>query len=468
MSHQDKDGRRNITVNHQALRQALDWLLTPTLFSGIAFRNDCTWSPFLLVAAALLWAWSDEKNLTDRFFTARKIIIKAFRLQRQPAGSYQAFTKMLCRWTSDLLDRLRPHLRYRMRTALKACYRIEGYILFGVDGSRVELPRTESNEKVYAYKKHRRRRKGKRRGKKTKARRKQANSPQMWLTTMWHVGSGLPWDWRHGPSDSSERDHLLQMIGGLPAGAMVTADGGFVGYEYWKALKDAGHQFLIRVGANVRLLKKLGYVRESNHIVYLWPDKAASKELPPLVLRLIVVHTGKHPMYLVTNVLSTKTLSDKKLVAIYGRRWGVELFYRSFKQTFERNKLRSHAARNAEMEIDWSLVGLWAVCLYAQRHLTEAKVAVERMSVAGVLRAIRKPMREYKSKPDDGEDLWSLLPKAVIDDYERTCKTSRDYPRRKNPKKPPGEPEIVTATKTQIELANEIKRREQLEERLTA
>src|SRR5258706_7720208 len=86
------------------------------------------------------------------------------------------------------------------------------------------------------------------------ARQKKANSPQMWLTTMWHVGTGLPWDWRTGPSDSSERDHLLQMIAALPPQALVTADAGFVGYEYWKALLDSGRQLLIRVGANVRLL----------------------------------------------------------------------------------------------------------------------------------------------------------------------------------------------------------------------
>jgi len=49
---------------------------------------------------------------------------------------------------------------------------------------------------------------------------------------------------------------------------------------------DAGHQLLVRVGSNVKLLKKLGYARERNGLVYLWPDRAAKKRLPPLVLRL--------------------------------------------------------------------------------------------------------------------------------------------------------------------------------------
>ena len=46
---------------------------------------------------------------------------------------------------------------------------------------------------------------------------------------LWHVGSGLPWDWRTGPSDSSEREHFQEMLGSLPSGALLTADAGFMG-----------------------------------------------------------------------------------------------------------------------------------------------------------------------------------------------------------------------------------------------
>ena len=132
----------------------------------------------------------------------------------------------------------------------------------------------------------------------------------MWITMLWHAGLGLPWNWRTGPSDSSERDHLLQMIPSLPVGSLVAGDAGFVGYAYWKALLDAGHSFVIRVGSNVKLLKNLGYVKGGSDLVYLWPDAVAAKDLPPLALRLVVVHNGKHPVYLVTNVLDAQELSD--------------------------------------------------------------------------------------------------------------------------------------------------------------
>jgi hypothetical protein len=474
MSHQDQGRNTASPYNHQALKQALDWLLTGAVLSGIKFREDSTWSPFRLIVTALLWAWSDEKTLKDRFFTARKVARRAWGWRQEPATSYQAFTKMLRKWTAPLLLVLTVAFRARMQEALRDRFTVAGYAVFGVDGSRLELPRTESNEARFSPQsaKGRKQRKRKKKGRKASARQraarsreKKANSPQMWLTTMWHVGSGLPWDWRTGPSDSSERDHLRQMIDSLPPEALVTADAGFVGYDYWKALRDSGRHLLIRVGANVRLLKNLGYVREKNGLVYLWPDKAAAKNQPPLVLRLVVLRTGRHPMYLVTSILDEKQLSDKQVVDIYKQRWGIEIFYRHFKQTFERRKLRSKSADNAQAEADWSLLGLWAMVLHAQHELAQREVPARRISVAGVLRAYRKPMREYKSRPDAGEDFYTLLHQALIDDYQRRSKASRDYPRKKQ-EHAAGAPQICRATKQQIQKAKLIKR--QLELGLTA
>lgn len=95
------------------------------------------------------------------------------------------------------------------------------------------------------------------------------------------------------------------------------------------------------------------------------PDKQARQGQPPLVLRLVVAHNGKHPVYLVTSVLSRKRLTDAQVVELYARRWGIEVFYRHVKQTFQRRKLRSTSADNALLEMHWSLAGLWAMALYA-------------------------------------------------------------------------------------------------------
>jgi Transposase DDE domain len=302
MSHQDKEGSTSFPYHFQALKDALLWLFDTADLSAIQFREDCSWSALGLIFTALLWSWSDEKSLTQRFFTARKICFKALGKlalgsrkgekgeAKKPAGSYQAFMKMLQTWTTVLVLQLMVVFRQRMRTALPDRQLIAGFEVFAVDGSRLELPRTKSNESRFSAQSARKRRRAKgakrrksasHRDRAERSRAKKANSPQIWLTIMWHVATGLPWDWRTGPSDSSERDHFRQMITALPNGALVTGDAGFVGYHYWKEVIDSGRQLLIRVGGNVRLLKNLGYIRQKQDLVYLWPDEVAAKRLPP-------------------------------------------------------------------------------------------------------------------------------------------------------------------------------------------
>ena len=254
----------------------------------------------------------------------------------------------------------------------------------------------------------------------------------MWLTTMCHLGTGLPWDWRTGPTDSSEREHLRQMIAALPAGALVAADAGFVGYETWEAVlrrrpapAGAGRgQRPAAPGPGLRprarraglpLAGPAGGAAASRRWCcgWWWPTARGTR------------CTWSPRCW------TRRALSDRQVVEIYRLRWGVELFYRHFKQTFGRRKLRSHRGENAEVEATWSLVGLWALGLHGQAELACDAIPASGVSVAGLLRAYRAAMREYRSRPEPGESLWERLGEAVIDGYRRSSKASRDYPRKK-------------------------------------
>ena len=476
MSHQDRTSR--IVINYQTIKQVIDLLLVPVLFAGMTVRARTTWKPRMIAAGALFWATSDLPNLTDRFQQARKIVTKIFRWQLAPGQTYQGFMKMLRKWHTNLMLAIVPHVRVQMKELLPGQWTIAGYVVFAGDGSRIELARTESLEDAFSPQKKKQKRRNQRAGKGRRGRAKssakqnrtkkqsaasvakKANSPQMWLTLLWHVGSGLPWAWRSGPSDSSEREQLQQTLAELPENSLITADAGFVGYDFWKAILDARQNFLIRVGGNVRLLKKLGYAREYDHVVYIWPNEAAKKKQPPLVLRLIVIHNGKHPVYLLTNLTKTQ-LSDQQAATIYGARWGIELFFRTFKQTFGRRKLRSRAAENARLELDWSLVALWCACLLGQRELMECGQNPARLSPALAIRALQNTLREYRVRPENrAESLWSRLRIAVLDDYERSSsKTSRNYPRKKKRERI-APPKITLATQQQINTAKELKQQQ--------
>ncbi len=248
------------------------------------------------------------------------------------------------------------------------------------------------------------------------------------------------------------------MLDALPANALLTADAAGQRVRRSTAIPKSGWH---SIRHHERVVVTVGLSRRSRPG---YPGLEASRQQPLLNARLVVARAGRQPVYLVTSVRDESILSDEQVVRIYSLRWGVELFYRHFKQTFERRKLRSHTADNAELEATWSLLGLWAMGLHAQVELGQ-EVPASRISVAKLLRAYRTSLREYKSLPDPGESLWDLLSKAVIDAYQRANKSSRDYPRKKQ-HPATGAPKIRCATKAQINAARDI--RVQHELRLTA
>jgi hypothetical protein len=398
MAHQDQGRQGAARSGADELFQALRWLLAQLDWRSITLRKDCTWTAWKLVCTAILWAWSDEKTLGERFVTARKITCFGKPGQDEPASSYQAFTKLLRKWTGSLVELLTQAFRAKMQQSLAKFWTVAGWLVLACDGSRIDVPRTRGNEARYSPKsklsraaqRHRARRRAKRRRAEL-ARQRKANVPNIWLTMLWHVASGLPWNWRAGPGDSSERAHLLEMLTGLPAEALITADAGFVGYDLWQSILASGCQLLVRVGSNVKLLRKLGYAQERQGLVYLWPDRAAKKHQPPLVLRLIVVRSGRHPMYLVTSVMDESRLPEGAAAEIYRRRWGIEVFYRHCKQTFERRKLRSQNPDNAMVELHWSLLGMWAMGIHSHYHLFRRGVLPQRISLCGNTKARPTP-----------------------------------------------------------------------------
>ena len=217
----------------------------------------------------------------------------------------------------------------------------------------------------------------------------------------------------------------------------------------WKTLQDAGHHFLIRVGANVRLLQNLGRTRESEGLVYLWPREAALKKQMPLVLRLIALQGPRGTIYLVTNVLSTKALSNRQTAKLYRLRWGVELQFRSYKQTYGRGKLLSRTPQRALAELDWSLVGLWMIQLFAVKEQLALASPPERSSVALAVSVIQEAMHAWPDDVCNPRVLRSRLSAAVKDEYHRTSSKHARYRAHFKDVPSAGKPKLVHATAQQ-------------------
>ena len=117
---------------------------------------------------------------------------------------------------------------------------------------------------------------------------------------------------------------------------------------------------LIRVTKGPKDSAKRPRDRMVRNAGYLWPQKHRGGR--PLVLRLIVLRGGTQDVYLLTDVLDPRQLTDDEAATLFGMRWGEEVFYRSCKQAMQRRKLLSRrggtclAERNGRC---WGF-GCWA------------------------------------------------------------------------------------------------------------
>jgi len=377
-------------------------------------------------------------------------------LGRVALESYQGFTGALVSVTSTLIPLLWARMQDLMERHAGKHWRIAGWLPLAVDGSRVSTPRTVDNEQAfcapnYGHSARAKYRAKKRRQNRVPRRRKKSQParPQIWLTLVWHMGLRLLWCWQTGPSNSSERAHLQDLLKTqtFPNKTLFCGDAGFVGYDFWRAIADRGHHFLMRVGSNVTLLRKLGYVRESHGIVYCWPSKAAKEQQPPLVLRLLSMKFGRTPVYLVTNILDPRELPHGAACQLYQLRWGIELQFRTLKQTFRRSKLRSKTPQRALCELDWSLLGLWMIQLFAVKEQIAADEPPVHSSAALAIDAIRNAFQDWWQIAPKGGDLKSKLRHALTDHYERSKKSKQARYRPDNPDQPSaGKPNILTAT----------------------
>jgi len=385
-----------------------------------------------------LAAWDDGQNLGVRFDHACEVA-KKLHPHWSLGSSYSGFAEALVRQSRRIIDGIKTKFRRMMLLKYSRRLKRYGWYVFAVDGSRLEAPLTVANEETLG------------------CAGREKSGPQVFMTTLWNMGVGLPWDFRVGPGTDSERRHLEQMLGDLPPGSLIVADAGFVGFETCWRMLNAGHSFLLRVGGNITLLTELGWeIEEKDGLVYLWPTKHRDNE--PLVLRLITLERDKQTIYLLTNIRQQRKLSHEEAGILYEMRWGIEVFYRSYKQTLDRKRLLSRTPQTCLAECQWTMLGLWLLGLMTVDQLLSKKIDPLMLSVASARDAIRRAMRRsLQPRRSATGSLRRDLSAAVKDTYHRHGpKAARDYPRKKQ-QKPPGPPIIKSATEKERQRASRLK-----------
>lgn len=409
------------------------------LFSQWSVREGTRWTPQRLAWVSLLMAWGEGQTLSTRFQQACDTaheLHKHWKLGR----SYPGFAQAMVRASPEVIEGLKQRFRGQIESFPHRFRDRDGFCVLAADGSRIECPRTAVNEGGLG------------------CAGREKTGPQVFVTTLWHTGLGLPWDFRTGRGTDSERRHLDQMLDDLPENTLLLADAGFVSFDLCRWLLEKGHAFLLRVGGNVRLLTGLDYEYERHgDIVYLWPKKRRS--LSPLKLRLIRLLPDEkgHTVHLLTSIVEKKQLPDKQAKRLYQKRWGIEVFYRSFKQTLAHRRCLSRTPETCLAEAQWQMLGLWLLGLMTVRQQLPRGLDPPKWSVAKARDAVRRAAREVGRSRRGCPSVLAELSLAVQDAYTRHGpKTARNYPRKKRERRP-GPPKIKPATPQEQKLAKELR-----------
>jgi hypothetical protein len=423
----------------RSFHDSLSHLLTPQLWKQAHQAWHTNHQPSRWRLKPLLWvllrmAWCNGDSQEERFATARAAYVAAHPSERRPGESLAGFLQALAKLPMPVLRAVGAGLREQIGTQFVEPLRLNGLLPIACDGTRLECPRAEELQQ--------------RLGEAGKA----DSAPMVYLTALVLLPLGLPWAWRWGKGTASEHTHLRALLPTLPERSLIVADAGYLGYELFAAILQAGASFLVRLSSRAYLYTEtqLPLQRYREGIVYYWPEKVRQRGLPPIKARLLRVR-GKHgDVWLLTDVLDRKQLSRKNAARIYRWRWRNEGLFRDYKRLLQKTKLYSRTVKLVHREAEGAMLAL-------QLLLLLAVPAGRGPALHLVLDSPRRTLLRLRG--EIAALLWRLGPRqfaaylhrlAVVrcePCHRRSAKRRQDWPRRKE-HKPPKAPKLRVLSTT--------------------
>jgi Transposase DDE domain len=422
-----------------SLLGCLNQFLTPDVWRQAqavrgAPRKKARWNLHRLTFVLLALTWCTGDSVPERFETARAWYVACYQARKRPGTTCPGFLKALSVLPMPVLRALAEGVRRRIFTLFGERLLYRGWHVFGCDGSRKECPRSVELEQRMGEA-----------GKKDSA-------PSLWLTAIVHLRYGLLWSWRLGKGTASEQLHLIYLLATLPARSLLVTDAGYIGYELFVAMGEAGVRYLIRMSSRATLYTEDRQPLKTwrRGLVWYWPEWAQQAKLPPVRARLLRVAGKKHDVWLLTDVLDSRQLSHAAAAQFYRWRWRNEGLFRTYKRTISGVKFQARTVRQVHREAEASLLAVQILLAHAAWELRHHGAPEEmRVSARQVLVLIRQDIiirvGAYLG-PRQRHTYAERLVRAIQRERARSSpKASRIWPRRK-PHKPPKPPKIRRMT----------------------
>ena len=215
-----------------------------------------------------------------------------------------------------------------------------GHRLFGVDGSKVNLPRSLVRDgfRMPSFTAHR---------------------PMGLISCLYNLESKIPYDFDLFDHDN-ERQAALSHLKKLKSRDIVIYDRGYFSYGLlWNHLKT-GIYPVFRLSTNLGVqFDEFIESQDKERIVDYKPSKTGNAktrenygvvEIVPIKVRLIRYETKEKEFYLATTIMDSR-YQAKDFANLYGKRWQIEEGYKTGKQMIGFEEFHSKSLRGVKQEI---------------------------------------------------------------------------------------------------------------------
>ena len=253
-----------------------------------------------------------------------------------------------------------------------------------IDGSSVQLPDTEQNQRDYPQ---------------PNQQKPGCGFPVMYFSALMGLGSGAIIDVETSGGGGSERALFRTLWRSLEAGDIVLGDAGYGSYAEVAMLNQRGVDTVFRKGT--RKFDTRGAVRlGKNDWLVIWHRPSApgdwvdAGELPEMmVMRAVRFRHGvkgfrSREVILYTTLLDPGLYPKAKMIELYRRRWELELRLRDIKTSMGLELLRCKTPEGCRKELWMGLLAYNLIRTVMADAALKHKVNLGRISFAGTLQRL--------------------------------------------------------------------------------
>ena len=186
-----------------------------------------------------------------------------------------------------------------------------------------------------------------------------------------------------------------QLIAWIQQGEVALIDRGFCGWGFIALLQRKGVDVVARLHAGRST--KTGIVEwkkpqrpQNGWSKSLWNELPEKMTMRLIRFRIAIPGFRTQTVVLATTLLDDEAYSDEALIALYRRRWAVELCFRDIKTTLGMDVLRCQSPELVEKEIWMQVFGYNLVRALMLEASWEYSVPLDRLSFKGTVDTLRQ------------------------------------------------------------------------------